>query len=235
MKHLTFLGMTAFLLSACMPFPAVFNELTAPARSKNSNPARSYSPDVDDIEPDPQTELPTVNNLFDFTGNEPGWYSLNDDVMGGVSTSKVEYSNPGVLAFSGNLSLDNNGGFTSIRSEWREINLSNSDGILLRVLGDGKLYRLRIRSAATGADVSYNAFFETRAGEWQEVYIPFDEMVPTYRGFLVDTGKLDTSRIGSFGFMLSEKQTGDFSLLIDWIQAVPRDDIQFLNAYNSPG
>jgi monofunctional biosynthetic peptidoglycan transglycosylase len=163
--------------------------------------------------------------VFKFSGDEPAWYTIDDDVMGGISNSNVEIINPGLLFFSGTMSLENNGGFSSVRSDWQPTNLELYDGVLLRVLGDGKNYRLRIRSAQTGSEISYNAVFETTPGKWQDVYIPFEKMVPTYRGFIMNVGKLDPSTIGSFGFMLSDKQAGEFELMIDWIRAIAEDEL----------
>ena len=158
--------------------------------------------------------------VFDFVSDEPQWYTVNDTVMGGVSTSRYSLTESGQLYFTGTMSLENNGGFASVRSEWQELDLSNHDGILLRVLGDGKSYRLRIRTATTDRRVSYNALFETIPNEWQLVYIPFKEMVPTSFGYAVDAGPLDSANIGSFGLMLSDKQPGEFELLVDWMRAV---------------
>jgi len=172
----------------------------------------------------PDELLPGVE-VFAFEGGEPGWYTVDDDVMGGVSQSRVEISDESTLIFSGTMSLQNNGGFSSARSDWVPINLSDSDGVLLRVLGDGKTYRLRIRSGETGGEISYNAIFETAPGAWKIVYIPFAGMVPTYRGFLMDVGPLQTGSIGSFGFMLSDEQPGDFELQVDWIRAISEDEI----------
>jgi monofunctional biosynthetic peptidoglycan transglycosylase len=171
------------------------------------------------------TESLSGIEVFTFSGEEPAWYTVDDDVMGGVSNSSVDVIDPGYLSFSGTMSLDNNGGFSSVRSDWQPTNLEPYDGVLLRVLGDGKNYRLRIRSAQTGSEISYNAVFETSPGKWQVVYIPFEKMVPTYRGFIMNVGKLDPSTIGSFGFMLSDKQDGDFELMIDWIRAIAEDEL----------
>lgn len=164
--------------------------------------------------------------LFTFTAGEPGWYTVDDDVMGGVSDSQVSIIEPNQLYFYGNMSLDNNGGFSSVRSDWQATDLTGKDGILLRVKGDGLVYRLRIRTETAGRGVSYNALFQTQADEWSVVYIPFAEMIPTLRGFRVDTGQLDTANIGSFGFMLSDKQPGEFELLVDWMRAVSNEEIQ---------
>jgi monofunctional biosynthetic peptidoglycan transglycosylase len=143
--------------------------------------------------------------------------------MGGVSKSAVEIIESNILRFSGTMSLDRNGGFSSARSDWKPINLDGFDGILLRVLGDGNMYRLRIRTAETGSEISYNASFETSSEEWQLIYIPFKDMVPTYRGFVMNVEPLDPTSIGSFGFMLSDKQPGEFDLQVDWIRAVSED------------
>ena len=168
--------------------------------------------------------LPGIE-LFNFVAGEPRWYTVDDNVMGGVSNSNVAIAEPDYLSFSGMMSLENNGGFASARSEWQPIDLSNSDGILLRVLGDGNSYRLRIRTAATERNISYNALFDTTPNNWQPVYIPFADMVPTYFGYVLDVGPIDKASIGSFGFMLSDKQPGEFELLVDWMRAVTEEEL----------
>ncbi|HSG42833.1 MAG TPA: CIA30 family protein [Anaerolineales bacterium] len=164
--------------------------------------------------------------LFSFATGELPWYTVDDVVMGGVSSSRVEIVEPNTLFFSGNMSLENNGGFSSVRSDWNIVDLSGYDGVLLRVLGDGKIYRLRIRTEETGGDISYNGAFETTSDKWIQVYVPFAKMVPTYRGIVMDVGQLDVSSIGSFGFMLSDKQEGDFKLQVDWIRAVSEAELK---------
>lgn len=179
------------------------------------------------------TPAPPINpipgvELFDFSGTGPGWYTVNDDVMGGVSNSTVDIIEQD-LSFSGTMSLENNGGFSSIRSEWIPIDLSDFDGVLLRVLGDDKSYRFRVRSVETGRNISYNAVFQTTSDKWEIVYIPFADMVPTYFGAEAGVDKLDTSSISSFGFMLSDKQPGDFELRVDWIRVVSERELQIVS------
>jgi monofunctional biosynthetic peptidoglycan transglycosylase len=171
-----------------------------------------------------QERLPGVL-LFDFADSSENWNSVDDDVMGGVSSSAGQILDTGALLFSGTMSLDNNGGFSSIRSPWNPIDLSGKDGLLIRVLGDGKIYRLRIRTTETGSQVAYNSFFETSQGEWSTVYIPFNTMVPSRFGFRVQTGELNPGAISSFGFMLSDKQEGEFSLQVDWLRAVTEEEV----------
>jgi|SaaInl7_200m_RNA_FD_contig_31_457507_length_1012_multi_7_in_0_out_0_1 NADH dehydrogenase [ubiquinone] 1 alpha subcomplex assembly factor 1 len=179
--------------------------------------------------PSPTTSIPGID-IFTFGDNEPRWYTVDDSVMGGISRSRVELIAAGILSFTGTMSLENNGGFSSMRSEWSPTNLNGYDGVVLRVSGDGQLYRLRIRTAETGSDIAYNAIFETSPNTWELIYIPFESMVPTYRGFVMDVDPLDPGSIGSFGFMLSDKQDGEFELFVDWIRAVSEQDIDTLRS-----
>ena len=177
---------------------------------------------------DEDSTLPGIE-LFSFATGEPAWYTVDDVVMGGVSSSRVQIVEPNTLFFSGSMSLENNGGFSSVRSDWNIVDLSGYDGVLLRVLGDGKIYRLRIRTEETGSDIAYNGAFETTSDQWIQVYIPFAKMVPTFRGIVMDVGQLDVTSIGSFGFMLSDKQEGNFELQVDWIRAVSEAEMQAVN------
>ncbi|MEM7336113.1 MAG: CIA30 family protein [Chloroflexota bacterium] len=209
--------------------PAPTAESNALAETAVDTPEPTETAVAPTAEPTPaQIALPGVE-LFTFQSGEPGWYTVDDDVMGGVSSSTVSLLEIGdsesALYFTGNMSLDNNGGFSSVRSDWTQIDLSGQDGILLKVLGDGKTYRLRIRTALVGSDISYNAYFETTANEWRLAYIPFAQMVPTYRGFVMDVDPVDPSTISSFGFMLSDKQEGEFALQVDWMRAVTEAEI----------
>lgn len=175
-----------------------------------------------DNSPTPQLSGDSLpgTEIINFTPGEPSWFIVNDTVMGGVSRSEALILPADILLFTGSMSLDNNGGFASVRSDWAPLDLGDADGVLLRVLGDGKDYRFRVRTTEAGQDVTYNALFPTEPGTWTVVYVPFANMVPTYRGFTVDVPAIDPATIRSFGFMLSDKQEGDFELQVDWIRAV---------------
>jgi NADH dehydrogenase [ubiquinone] 1 alpha subcomplex assembly factor 1 len=173
--------------------------------------------------------------LFNFNGPEPYWYTVNDDVMGGVSQSLVVVDTKlQRLSFSGDVSLENNGGFASTRSQWTNYNLGAFDGIALRIRGDGNTYRFHIQTEETGSGIAYTSLFTTKAGTWQEIYIPFSTMVPLYRGFVVNAaGPLNPESIRSFGLMLTDKQEGTFSIEVDWINAVAESKYEIRYATNT--
>jgi uncharacterized surface protein with fasciclin (FAS1) repeats len=61
---------------------------------------------------DPVAEAVT---LMDFADDSQRWRIVNDDVMGGISDSRFRIDG-GKAVFTGRLSLENNGGFASVRS-----------------------------------------------------------------------------------------------------------------------
>lgn len=153
--------------------------------------------------------------LTSFDGREPGlvWYAVNDNVMGGRSRGGFEISQ-GKLVFSGEINTDG-GGFASIRTAPRRLDVGMHSGVGFRARGDGRTYKFRLVTQAP--DVSYMATFETRQDEWQDIELPFSAFVPSWRGRRLDGPPLEISDITSIGFMISDKQDGPFALEVDWI------------------
>jgi NADH dehydrogenase [ubiquinone] 1 alpha subcomplex assembly factor 1 len=161
--------------------------------------------------------------IFDFktADAERDWVTVNDDVMGGVSEGKVSLSKKGVLRFEGKVSLDNNGGFASIRSRPQPHDLSAYAGLLIRVCGDGQRYACTLRTDFDIMAGSYQCKFETQKDEWQNIFLPLEEFVPTSFGQAMQNApRLNKAAIRSFGFMISDQQAGPFRLEVGWIKAV---------------
>ena len=75
---------------------------------------------------------------LEFDSGTQGWQTVLDGVMGGLSTGRIEAGNGGTMKFSGELSLENNGGFSQVRTSVPEGLLAGARGLLLRVKGDGR-------------------------------------------------------------------------------------------------
>jgi NADH dehydrogenase [ubiquinone] 1 alpha subcomplex assembly factor 1 len=162
--------------------------------------------------------------LFDFDSEAEcnSWMPINDVVMGGISVSIFEYLDPSSATFTGIVSLENSGGFASVRSAPSLYDLRDYAGLKLRVRGDGKKYKMNLRTEAAMDGVQYQALFEPRCEMWSEIMIPFSEFVPMFRGARVHHApSLDTASLCTFGFLISNKQAGSFRMDIDWIGAYP--------------
>ncbi|MEX0322758.1 MAG: CIA30 family protein [Puniceicoccaceae bacterium] len=157
---------------------------------------------------------------FEYPESLNDWYSVNDGVMGGRSKGSFTSTSSGGLLFFGDLSLENNGGFASIRSRMEPLNLSDAKGLLVRARGDGRTYTMNLWGPRMGTATSYRASMPTNGGEIEEIFIPFSEFRLTSYGRLIRGQPLNTADIRSIGFTISDKNEGPFKLEILSIQAV---------------
>ncbi|BAZ39769.1 NADH:ubiquinone oxidoreductase complex I intermediate-associated protein 30 [Calothrix sp. NIES-4101] len=191
----------------------------------------------------PQADVKTI---FDFTQSSVNpnkfndlslnnlkniWGALDDVVMGGVSSSNMIFTD-NVAIFTGNVSTDNSGGFASVRTKnfQPSINLSGYEGIELRIQGDGKRYKLFVRTDSAWDGVGYSYSFDTVDGAWINVRIPFADLIPVFRAKVVkNCPAIDQSRVCSLQLMLSKFEydgqlnphfsPGTFALKIESIAA----------------
>ena len=162
--------------------------------------------------------------LFDFSkpDSAEAWQTVNDGVMGGVSDGKVRIAEKN-LEFYGTLSLENNGGFASVRSKTAKMDLSKYDGLVFKVRGDGREYYLNVHVPTNQIAFSYRASFKTENDKWNEVTIPFKDLKATSFGRVVENGKpLNPSNVESVGFLLADKKAGPFKLEVSWIKGIPK-------------
>jgi monofunctional biosynthetic peptidoglycan transglycosylase len=166
--------------------------------------------------------MTTDKLLIDFSlSNEiKRWEVVNDEVMGGISQSQMIITSNKTALFQGELSLENYGGFASVRTYPQDFQLAGYAGLILRVKGDGKRYRLRLRNDDKFEGIAYQASFMAQSGKWIDVQLPFREFVPVFRGRVVsDAPILQPDHIRRIGFMIADKQAGHFCLEIDWVKA----------------
>ncbi|MEJ2697471.1 MAG: CIA30 family protein [Candidatus Sulfobium sp.] len=159
---------------------------------------------------------------FNDAGEKERWEAINDVVMGGLSEGHMSVID-GAGVFQGGVSLENFGGFASVRSLPRELGLEGYDGLIVRVRGDGRRYRLRLKTDDEFEGIAYQATFFTRPampGEWTDAGLSFDEFVPVFRGHVVgDAPGLDPARVRRVGFMIADRQEGPFRLEIREVRA----------------
>ena len=166
------------------------------------------------------TKMGKETMIEDFNStNHLNWEVINDGVRGGISESNFQIQADQTAVFSGSVSLENNGGFASVRASLRASVSGNFERIVIRVKGDGKTYSLRIRTDQNFDGVAYACSFSTIKDEWTEHEFSPAEFVPTFRGrTLFNVPPLKDLKISHIGFLISEKQSGSFELIIDWIK-----------------
>jgi monofunctional biosynthetic peptidoglycan transglycosylase len=146
------------------------------------------------------------------------WTAVNDGVMGGVSSGTMTEIAEG-LSFRGNLSLENNGGFSSVRKLVRE-DASKTRGVRLTVRGDGRRYQLRLRQDREFDGVAWRVEFETRH-TWQTLEFDYSEFVPVFRGREVrSAGPVDPAQISQIGFLIADSKPGAFQLDVQSLELI---------------
>ena len=156
--------------------------------------------------------------IFDFNKNSSisNWVVVDDVVMGGRSNGNFQLNKEGKGVFSGKVSLDNNGGFSSVRHGFNKLNIEKFKSIVLKIKGDGKKYQFRIKHKSSDY-ASYITSFSS-SGEWQEIEIPLNSMYPSFRGRKLDEPNFFHKHIEEVTFLIANKKNEDFMLLIDKIE-----------------
>lgn len=156
--------------------------------------------------------------LFDFSNNVDikDWRIVNDDVMGGKSTSDFMINKDGHGVFKGVISLKNNGGFSSVRYRFKNTEVKDLTKIVIRLRGDGKTYQFRVKpNRNTYFSYIYN--FDTN-NNWQEIEIPLKDMYPSFRGRRLNRGNFSSEELNEIAFLIGNKKEENFELIIDKIE-----------------
>lgn len=162
-------------------------------------------------------QTPSDGVLFDFTRGDATveWSAIDDAVMGGISRSRLSYTTDGYAVFEGEVSLANGGGFASVRCRPLPLGLAGATACRIEVMGDGRRYKLNLRTEDAFDGVNYQIRFDPPANEWLTISLPLTGFAPSWRGRPVpDAPRLDPAHIGQAGLMIADRQAGPFRLAI---------------------
>ncbi len=148
------------------------------------------------------------------------WKVVTDNVMGGLSTGAIGHASGNTALFSGAVSLENNGGFASMRYGGQLSSLVGFSGFKLSVEGDGKTYQFRAHTKSAERGHAFKHDFATTPGEDLEIDLPFADFILSAHGQLKpEAGKLDPADIHQLSFLIAGGQAGEFALKIRRIEA----------------
>ncbi len=155
--------------------------------------------------------------IFNFNkqADIQNWRIVDDVVMGGKSSGSFDLNDDGYGVFKGEVSLENNGGFSSVRHRFETIFTKDYSTCILKVKGDGKDYQFRLKSNSSDY-FSYIQSFSTH-GEWQEIEIPLEDMYPSFRGRRLNQPNFNGVQMEEITFLIANKKKEEFELLIDEI------------------
>lgn len=156
--------------------------------------------------------------IYNFNKNSSlqDWRIIDDGVMGGLSKGNFSINEEGNGVFSGIVSLENNGGFSSVRHQFDKINATKDSKVLIRLKGDGKSYQFRIKDKYD-TYYSYITTFET-SGDWQTIEIKLSDLYPSFRGRRLNAPNFNGTSFEEIVFLIGNKKKESFQLVLDKIE-----------------
>jgi len=149
------------------------------------------------------------------------WRIINDGVMGGLSSSKMQVTEDGHGVFSGEVSLDNNGGFASTRALLPDADFSGVNRIRIKVRGDGNRYSFRVRTNRNFDGFAYVIPFDTEKDTWTTHILELADFTAQFRGYtLNDKPTLTGADMKQIEILIADKQKGPFRLEVDRIEGL---------------
>lgn len=156
--------------------------------------------------------------IYEFNKNSSpkDWLIVDDGVMGGLSEGNFTIDTDGNGVFNGIVSLENNGGFSSVRHQFDKIKATKDNKVLIRLKGDGKEYQFRIKDKSN-AYYSYITTFKT-TGKWETVEIKLSDLYPSFRGRKLDLPNYNSDSFEEIVFLVGNKKNESFQLVLDKIE-----------------
>lgn len=149
------------------------------------------------------------------------WQAVNDVVMGGRSSSRLLPTEKGTVVFTGNVSFEHSGGFASVRCNRLAFPLNRASGLSIRFAGDGKRYKLNLRTEISLESINWQVRLDGAADQWQERQFGWAEFKPTRHGREVpDAPPLDPAAVIGVGLLIADRQEGPFRLELAWIKTL---------------
>lgn len=156
--------------------------------------------------------------IYDFNNDSSpkDWLIVDDGVMGGLSEGNFTTDTDGNGVFSGTVSLENNGGFSSVRHQFDKIKATKDSKVLIRLKGDGKDYQFRIKDKSNSY-YSYITTFKT-TGKWETVEIKLSDLYPSFRGRKLNLPNFNSDSFEEIVFLVGNKKKESFQLVLDKIE-----------------
>lgn len=153
--------------------------------------------------------------LFNFGDPEAvnEWRPIDDRVMGGLSRSRLRHDAAGHAVFEGEVSLERNGGFASVRSSPGARGGPGAAACVIEVRGGGKQFKLSLLTDDGLDSLNYQCGFAPNGDDWQTIRLPLTAFRASFRGRDVPGAPaLDSARIRQVGLLIAARQVGSFSL-----------------------
>lgn len=147
------------------------------------------------------------------------WFVVVDGVMGGLSTGELAITENSFV-LSGEISLDNNGGFASLRTPYASFNLSDYNTVTIKYRSTGQDFAFTLNKYRRFWYPNYKINLPITKGEWKEITCTLQEF-KRYRLGRELSGHPDIddlSKIIRLGFISNTKAATSYTFEVDFIK-----------------
>jgi monofunctional biosynthetic peptidoglycan transglycosylase len=169
--------------------------------------------------------MATDESVIDFGNGQNqinNWVLISDNIMGGISKSKLEYTQS-TMILSGDISLKNFGGFSSVKTTFGKYDLSQFKGVKIKFKSTNQKFSITLEDNKNWTLPNFKGnFYSDKVNIWEEKIIYFNDFKEYQVG--EPTGKkLDNKNLKNIvriGIITTEKKEGPFSIEIDYFEFV---------------
>ncbi|CAI8431051.1 MAG: Uncharacterised protein [Flavobacterium sp. SCGC AAA160-P02] len=165
------------------------------------------------------TQSKTYKIDFGIAKNGNNWWVVNDGVMGGLSEG-IKILTKNSILFKGIISLDNNGGFSSLRRSLADKDLTQYNEVEIRYRSLGISQALTFAVSNRWYIPNYKVRLEGTLGQWETRTIKLSDFKKFYLGNPMNDylKKEAIQKIVRIGVITDEKKYGGFEFEIDYIE-----------------
>lgn len=158
---------------------------------------------------------------IDFGNEKDGqdWRIINDGVMGGLSKGYLDFQED-VVVFKGEVSLANNGGFTSFRSPYQSFDLSAYEKVVIRLKSTGYPISFTLNTDQRWYQPYFKQAIVVNDTDWQTIELPLKDFKAYRLGQNLGYGLDKTTAAGviRLGFITDSKKESTFEAMIDYVR-----------------
>ena len=156
---------------------------------------------------------------FGSAQGSQGWRVINDGVMGGLSQGKAKLTENSIL-FQGNISLDNNGGFSSLKGPFQNTDLSSFENVEIKLKCKGQTFALTLETHERFFMPYFKQNLNTKSEDWEIIQLKMTDFKVYRLGQLMNKPlpMEDFKKIIRIGLINDGKKEGPFELEIDYIK-----------------
>jgi len=169
----------------------------------------------------PTIVLLTASQRLDFGKKKSGhdWQVIGDSAVGGFSKGELTLGK-NTLVFKGTISTEGSGGFCSVRSDYKQLDLTNYEKLVIRFRATGPSFALMLEPSKSFYSPYFKHTLVSTSKDWQVLELNLADFTGHQMGKPMGRGlkKQELETMMRIGFINARKDAGPFKLEVDYLE-----------------